>query len=57
MGLAVTVTVVRLQSDFSSGFHNGMLVLLGVSIVGVLSAVFMPKKSKQMGPVQTADLP
>lgn len=45
MGLAVTVTVVRMQSDFSQGFRNGMLVLLLVSVVGIFSAVLMPKRA------------
>lgn len=53
MGLAVTVTVVRMQEDFASGFHDGMLVLLIVSVVGVFSAILMPKRSKHKGPLQT----
>lgn len=53
MGLAVTVTVVRMQADFARGFHDGMLVLLIVSVVGIFSAIMMPKRSKHKVPVQT----
>lgn len=49
MGLAVTVTIVRMRADFSQGFHDGMLVLLIVSIVGIFSAIFMPKKTRRKG--------
>ncbi len=57
MGLAVTVTIVRMQSEFVQGFHNGMLLLLIVSVVGLLSAILMPKTAKRKELVQTADLP
>ncbi|NGX38411.1 MAG: putative multidrug resistance protein EmrY [Chlamydiae bacterium] len=48
VGLAITVTVVRKQTVFAEGFHDGMWVLLLISIIGVASALFIPKKSKKM---------
>lgn len=55
MGLAVTVMIVRMQADFAKGFQNGMLALLIVSLVGLFSAVLMPKRSKHRELSQTAD--
>lgn len=57
MGLAVTVMIVRLQSDFAQGFQNGMLALLIISGVGLVSAILLPKRSKHTALSQTADLP
>ena len=43
LGLAITVTVVRKQSDFATGFHDGIWILLLFSIIGICSALLMKK--------------
>lgn len=43
VGLAVTVTIVRLAPEFAEGFHRGMQVMLVVSVLGICSALFIPK--------------
>lgn len=57
MGLAVTVMIVKMQADFAQGFQNGMLALLIISMVGLVSAILMPKRSKHTALSQTTDLP
>jgi EmrB/QacA subfamily drug resistance transporter len=46
VGLAVTATVARTSETFVGGFHNGMWVLLVTSVLGIVTAVFLPKKEK-----------
>lgn len=44
VGLAVTVTVVRLQHNFILGFHAGMEVLLFVAFAGLIIMLFLKKE-------------
>jgi len=46
VGLAITATVSRMSPSFTEGFHNGMWVMLVVSILGLFTAFFLPKKPR-----------
>jgi EmrB/QacA subfamily drug resistance transporter len=50
LGLAVTVAVVHLGDTFQEGFHNGMWLMLGISIIGLISALLLPRKPKYKVP-------
>jgi len=46
VGLAVSGTAARLGKSFASSFHNGIWVLLVLSLIGLLSAFLIPKTPK-----------
>lgn len=54
VGLALTVTVVRMERDLSIGFHHGAYVMLILCTIGLGASCLMPKKPKQKGVLQKA---
>jgi len=41
LGLVITVSVVRTQKNFTAGFHHGVFVLMAVSILALIAALFI----------------
>lgn len=48
IGLAVSATAARYGTSFESGFHNGIWVIFILSVIGLISAFFIPKKPKKL---------
>lgn len=46
VGLAITVAIVRKQSAFSHGFHNGIWVVLILSLIGMGAALLLDRREK-----------
>jgi MFS family permease len=44
VGLAITVTVVRMHTNFITGYHEGMWVLLLICGIGLIGSLFMNRK-------------